>query len=172
MLLSVSLISLCVCFSPLSVLLSVSDFSVCLFLSSLSQRVCLSHSVVCLSVSPLFLNECACLCACLSLFLIEESCLSYPVILTVPTGSHSRGGDVAVYVFDINQPSLLTPFYSVLVSVSVFVALSTAFYSINSPDNSPLSHSVPPGLISAFLGLSTTYLFMKAFFSPDITPRG
>ena len=32
--------------------------------------------------------------------------------------------------------------YSVLVSVSVFVALSTVFHSINSPDNSPLSPSV------------------------------
>ena len=31
----------------------------------------------------------------------------------VPTGSPSRGGDVAVYVFDINQPSLPTPFCSV-----------------------------------------------------------
>ena len=59
-------------------------------------------------------------------------------------GSTSRGGDVAVYVFVINQPSLLTPFYSVLVSVSVFMALSTVFHSINSPDNSPLSHSVLP----------------------------
>ena len=32
----------------------------------------------------------------------------------VPAGSPSRTGDVAVYVFDINQPSLPTPFYSVL----------------------------------------------------------
>ena len=30
----------------------------------------------------------------------------------------------------------------VLVSVSVFIALSTVFHSLNSPDNSPLSHSV------------------------------
>ena len=28
------------------------------------------------------------------------------------------GGDVALYVFDINQPSVPTPFYSVLVSRS------------------------------------------------------
>ena len=35
----------------------------------------------------------------------------------------------------INQPSLPTPFYSVLVSVSVFIDLSTVFHSINSPDN-------------------------------------
>ena len=59
----------------------------------------------------------------------------------VPTGSPSCGGDVAVYVFEINQPSLPTPFYSILVSVSVFMVLSTVFHSINSPDNSLLSHS-------------------------------
>ena len=60
----------------------------------------------------------------------------------VPTGSPSRGGDVGVNVFDINQPSLPTPFYSVLVSISVFMALSPVFHPINSPDNSPLSLSV------------------------------
>ena len=47
----------------------------------------------------------------------------------------------------INQPSLPTPFYSVLLSVSVFMALSTVFHSINSPDNSPLSFSVLPVLL-------------------------
>ena len=61
--------------------------------------------------------------------------------LTVPSGSPSRGGDVTVYVFDINKPSLPAPSYSVLVSVSVFMSLSTVFHSINSLDNSPLSHS-------------------------------
>ena len=59
----------------------------------------------------------------------------------VLAGSPLRGGDVTVYVYDINQPSLHTPFYSVLVSVSVFMALSTVFQSINSPYNSPFSHS-------------------------------
>ena len=66
---------------------------------------------------------------------------------TVPAGSPLLGGDVVVYVKDTNQPSLPTPFYSVLVSVSVFRALSTVFHSINSPDNSPLSRSVLPVLI-------------------------
>ena len=61
--------------------------------------------------------------------------------MAVPTGSPSRGGDVAVYVFDRNHMSLPTPFYSVLVSVSVFMALSIVFHSINSPDNSPFSDS-------------------------------
>ena len=42
---------------------------------------------------------------------------------------------------DINQPSLPNPFYSVLVSFSVVMALPTVFHSINS-DNSPFSHTV------------------------------
>ena len=50
--------------------------------------------------------------------------------------NYLRGEDVTVYVYDINQPSLSTHFYSVLVSISVFVALSTVFHSVNSPDNS------------------------------------
>ena len=50
------------------------------------------------------------------------SCSCRPA-LCVSAGSPSRGGDVVVFVFDINQPSLPTPFYSVLVSVSVFMAL-------------------------------------------------
>ena len=79
----------------------------------------------------------------------------------MPAGSPSRGGDVTVYVCDINQPSLPTPFYSVLVSISVFVAISTVFHSINSPDNSPVSDSVFSGLISASLVLSTEYLFLS-----------
>ena len=66
--------------------------------------------------------------------------------LVVLLGSPSRAGDVRVYVPDINQPSLPSPFYSVLVSASVFMALSTVFYSINSPDNSPFPHSVLPVL--------------------------
>ena len=41
----------------------------------------------------------------------------------VPAGSPSRGGDVAAYAFNISQPSLPTPFYSVLVFVSGFMAL-------------------------------------------------
>ena len=65
-----------------------------------------------------------------------------PALVASPTGSPSRGGDVTVYIPDINQKSLPTLFCCVLVSVLVFVALSTVFHSINSPDNCPLSHSV------------------------------
>ena len=61
-------------------------------------------------------------------------------------GSALRGGDVVFYDFDINQPSLPTPFHPVLVYISAFMALSTVLHSINSPDNSLLPHSVLPVL--------------------------
>ena len=73
----------------------------------------------------------------------ERLVLRYVV---VPTGSSSDGGDVAVSLFDISPPSLPTPFYSVLVPVSVFMALSTVFHFINYPSYSLLSHSVLPVL--------------------------
>ena len=63
-------------------------------------------------------------------------------LISVPAGSSSRGGDLAICVFDSNKPSLLTPIYSVRASINVSMALSTVFHSINSPDNSPFSHSV------------------------------
>ena len=63
---------------------------------------------------------------------------------SVSADSPSRGGDVTVYGKDINQPNLPTPFYSVLVSIFVFMALRTVFQSINSPVNSPFSHNVLP----------------------------
>ena len=75
--------------------------------------------------------------------------------MSVPTGSPSRDRDVALYVFEINQLSLPTPFfYSVLASFSVFMAPLTVFHSVSSPDNCPLSS----GLMSTLLILSTVYL--------------
>ena len=50
------------------------------------------------------------------------------------------------FMSGVNQPSLPTPLYSVLVSISIFIALSAVFHSINSPDNSPFSDSVLPVL--------------------------
>ena len=80
----------------------------------------------------------------------------------VPAGSSSRGEDVTVYVFYINQPSLPTP-HSVLVSISVFMSLSTVFHSINSPDNCPLSHYVLP---VSFLPYWSFQLFISLRKSP------
>ena len=82
--------------------------------------------------------------------------------LLVPVGSPSRGGDVAVY--DINQPSLPTPFYSALAFISVFMALSTVFHFINSPDSSPPSSSV---LLVLFLPYWSFQLYITLWKSPS-----
>ena len=74
-------------------------------------------------------------------------------------------------VFDINQPSLPTPFIYVLVSVSVFMALSTVFHSINSPDNSPFSHPVLPVLSLPYRSFQL-YISVTVSVSPDIIPSG
>ena len=86
----------------------------------------------------------------------------------VPAGSPSRGEDVAVYVLDINQLSLPTPFHSVLVCISVFMTLSTVFQPINSPDKSPVSRSVLPVLFLPNWSFQLQYLFLKVSFSPNV----
>ena len=73
----------------------------------------------------------------------------------------------AVYLLDITQPSLPTPLHSILVYISVFMALSAVFHFINPPENSLPSHSVLPVL----LVLSTIYLY-ESLPSPDIIPSG
>ena len=80
----------------------------------------------------------------------------------VRAGSPPRSGDIVVYVFDINHPSLSIPFYSVL------EALSTVFdsYIFRQLSAFLLCSS---GIISALLVLSTIYLFMKVSLS---RPRG
>ena len=88
----------------------------------------------------------------INIFIITSLCLQ------VPRGSLSRGGELAVNDFDIDQPSLPTPFYSVLASISVFIALSTVFHLINSPDNSPLFRSV-------FLVLFLHHWFFQLYIS-------
>ena len=92
----------------------------------------------------------------------------------VPAGSVSRAGDVVVYFLDINQPSLPAPFYSVLVSISVFMALSTVIHSINPPDNSLLSYFVLPSyfcLIVVFFSFKFISLY-ESLPIPDIICGG
>ena len=110
-----------------------------------------------LAFCPLGLNKC--------------SRPSFPVYLTPAykfPGSPSHVGDVTVYVLDINQPGLPTPFHSVLVSVSVCKALSTKFHSINSLDNYSLSHSLLLVLFLSYWSFLTICLIMKVSLSPDI----
>ena len=70
--------------------------------------------------------------------------LQFSHFFHVPSGS-PRGGDVLRFMSDISKPSSPTP-YSLLVSLSVFMALSTVFHSMTSPDNSLFSDTVLPVL--------------------------
>ena len=85
-----------------------------------------------------------------------------------PQGSPSRGGDVAVYVFDINQQNLPRSFF--------FILFLYVYFCLYGPFNCISFHKFPrqlsafslcsSDLISGVLVLST--LFMKVSFSPDI----
>ena len=74
----------------------------------------------------------------------------------VPMGSPLRGGNVVAYVKDRNHPSLPTPFYSVHVSIFVFLTFSTVLHSINYQNSPPLSHSVLPVLILPYWSFQLT----------------
>ena len=88
-----------------------------------------------------------------------------------PAGLPSSSGDVVVYVKDINQPSLPTPFYFVLVSISFFVVVVFLVFS-----GVVLLHKLSvfslcsSGLISALLVLSTIFLSMKSLLQPRYNP--
>ena len=77
------------------------------------------------------------LCCCVPCLssAINSLCLGSP-------RAHLHLAGMLQFMSDINQPSLPTLFYSVLVSVSVFMVLSTLFHSINTLNDSPFSHSV------------------------------
>ena len=93
------------------------------------------------------------------------------ILLTVPTGSPSRGGNVTVYVW--HKPTKLA--YSFLFYSSVYFSLYSNFKYISFHKFSQLSVfslCVLPVLSLVLLVLSTIYLFMKVSFSPDIIPSG
>ena len=132
-----------------------------------------SKRIVCISSSPSWFcryNACwVCLCFH-NPTNFDMDCRIFSVCMwssyprTILGGSPSRGGDVTVYVYDISQSSLPTPFNYVLVSVSVFMTLSTVFHSINSPDNSPFSHSVLPVLSLPYWSFQ---LYLSLWKSPS-----
>ena len=70
------------------------------------------------------------------------------------------------------QPCLPTSFYSVLVSVSVFITLSTVFHCINSPVNSSFSHSVLPVLALPYWSFQLHISVWKVSFSHERIPCG
>ena len=58
--------------------------------------------------------------------------------------AHLRVVGMLRSMFGRKQPRLPTPFYSFLVPISVVLALSTVFHSIDTVDISPFSDSVLP----------------------------
>ena len=73
-----------------------------------------------------------------------------PGLIVFPQSTSPRAHLLVVgmllFMSDINQPSLPTPFFFKFCSwsISVFMALSTVSHCINSPDNSSFSQSVLP----------------------------
>ena len=80
----------------------------------------------------------------------------------IPVGSPSRGGDVMVYAFDIKLTELAHSFYPVLVSISVFTALSAVFHSINSPNNSPFFFTL---FFWSYLCLTDSFSYISLYES-------
>ena len=110
------------------------------------------------------------------------NCFTY-----VPMDSPSRGGDVAIYVFDKNQLSLSTPSYSVLMSlsvpyyamsISVFMAFSPVFHSKKVLPTTLCFPTLffwscfcligPFKYITPYWSFQPLYIFMKVSFSPNI----
>ena len=71
--------------------------------------------------------------------------MTYLDSLDRPRRAHLDVVGMLWFMSDINQPSLATPFHSVLASISVFMALSTEFRSIDS-STTLFSDSVLPVL--------------------------
>ena len=82
------------------------------------------------------------------------------LFVIVPAGTPSRGGDVRVCVFDINQPSLPTPFILFLCLFLSYGPLTCISFHKFSRQLSVFS-LCSPSLISASLVLSTVYLFLN-----------
>ena len=92
-----------------------------------------------------------------------------PLLCIVSPWAHLRVVGMLQFMSDISQPSLPTSFYSVLVSVYLFMALSTILTTLPTTVH---FLTLFFRFISALLVLSTTYLFMKVSFSPDAIPSG
>ena len=150
--------------------------SVCL-LTCLSACPCLLCFYLCLFVS---LCLCVCVsvrvCLCVSIFVLLSALLCFHESTYVCVSDCVCPGLCALFpcpgglTFSWFRHKLTelahSSFYSVLVSVSVFVALSPVFHSIHSPDNYPLSHSVPLGLTSAYWSFQLYISFRKFHSAP------
>ena len=86
------------------------------------------------------------------------------LLLDWPPRAHLHVVEMLRFMSGISQPSLPTPFHSVLASIYVFMALSTVFHSINSSDNFPFSDSV---LLVLSLPYWSFQLYISLWKSPS-----
>ena len=89
-----------------------------------------------------------------------------------PSCSPSCGGDVAVYVLDINQPSLPTPFSCTCLCLFLSVWPFQLYFNHKFSQQLFAFSLCSLGLISTLLVLSARYFFTKGSFSPDIVLCG
>ena len=108
------------------------------------------------------------LLAAFTCFVVVVTVVVYLFCITCPRGLILTWWGCYRLCLRYKPTELAHSFYSALLSVSVFMALSTVFHSMNSPDNPLLSLSVLLVLISALLVLATVYLFMKVSLTTDI----
>ena len=83
-----------------------------------------------------------------------------------PVGSPSRGGYVTVYVFEMTNRDCPLFFFCTCVCFRLYGPLNCISFHKFSRQLSAFS-LCSSGFISALLGLSTIYLFMKFSLSPD-----
>ena len=151
----------------------VSDFVHSSSSSFLGPLRCLSSPSPC---ERLCVCVCACACAGACVRPCVRPCVRACVRVcymnlydcaVVPVGSTSRGGDVTVYVFNMNQPSLPTPFILFLRLFLCYGPFNCISFHEFSQQFSAFS-LCSPNLISALLVLSTAY--MSLLTSPKPLP--
>ena len=101
---------------------------------------------------------------CQSLLVYKRCSLS---LLLVPVGPPSRGGDVTVYVLDLNRSSLPTLLFGPCVCFCLYSPFNCISFHKFSRQLYAFS-LCSSGLISVLLVLSTIYLSMTVSLSPDI----
>ena len=95
------------------------------------------------------------------------------IVVTISPSAYVHVVGKFGFMSDINQPSLPTPLFFVLMPISVFLALSTVFRSTNSPDMSLVSHSVLPVLSLPYYWSFQLHIFLyEGSFSPETIPSG
>ena len=112
-------------------------------------------------VSKLVIESCV-------LPMIRRACCSwYSLLRWVPVGSPSRGGNVMVYVLDLNQPSLPTLYFCSCVCFCLYGPFTCISFHKFSRQLSAFSLCCSGPISALLLVLNYISLFIKVSLSPD-----